>query len=1798
MKPTGRAASLCVAWLLASAGVATPAWATNVSGRITTDTTWTLSGSPYVVVSSVTVEGSPTSAPTLTIEAGVEVRVAQGQWVAIAFGANRGALRALGTADAPIRFTSQQPAGAKTRGFWYGVILRPATDSSTLLDHVIIEYAGFNGHASAHIDGCAPTLRHVTLREASGRNLDVMGSAAPTFDSLTVTGTGGSQAASLPAGATVTSIGMHGFDKPIGLQGGTIAADTVWRNLGAPYVAATITVAKDAASAATLTIEPGVEVRFGQHIPLSIGAPNGNKGKLVAQGTAEAPIVFTSSQDASARTRGFWNGIVFHPGADPGSVLDHVRVEYAGSGGGGLQANGAAPTIRNTLVRESGVAGLRSTGTAAPSLQSVTFENQTGPALLLDGGGATLENVTVRGTSGAYAASMAPDAAIVPAGAVAFDKPIELKAGTVARDVTWRSLGSPYVVTGPISVYKDTATPATLTIEPGVEVRVGAQNAFSVGRSGGQEKGRITALGTAAAPIVFTSHQPAGGKTRGFWSGLSFYAGADGGSVLDHVTVEYAGFFGAPGVLVQGSAPTFNHPTIRESGAQGLRIAMAGSPYLKSATIENSGGIAVQVDNGGGISIDSLVIAGTGGAYSMSLPADAPVLAVGAHTFDKPVELRTGRVARDTAWRRLGAPYVVSGSISVFQEGGATATLAIEPGVEVRFGATLGLVVGAGPNARGRLLAQGTAAEPIVFTSHEPAGATTRGFWAGLTFHGRADSASLLEHARVTYAGQQGAVVVHGVLTVRHSTLGESGTVGLRLRDGGDVDLQSVTIRDNDGAGIDAGRGALRLDRVTVTGTGGPYAMSLPGELTVETVGGLSFDKPIELRTARIAAATTWRNLGAPYVSTGNISVSKDAVTAAVLTVEPGVEVRFRNSPGLVVGDGARGRLLAQGTAAAPIVFTSDQPPAARTPGFWGGIWFHTGTDPATLIEHAHIEYAGLNSWGNVVVFDSQPTLRNTVIRQSSSFGISVRGTGRPMLQANNFSGNQGFALVNEGSAFVDARSSWWNDPGGPVLEGNGDAGRISGKVLFSPWLEAAQNPVYFANLSALSKAMFNRATEETVLSTTLNAPGAWTLQFSKDQTVVKTYSGTGAAVSQAWNGESDGPEVPDGSYRYRLTSTEGDMTMAPLVGRLFVSSGNGVAAEITSPHAETMLRGGDAIALAGTAAAPAAFESYRLEYGVGATPSSWSAITGNVTTPVVESFFGTWTVPAFDSGVYTLRLTVRAGGQTAVATRTVRVMNTHTLGLSRRHFSPNGDGIADTVTWTARTTYPARWTLTLKDSAGAAVRTFNGTGDDVSQVWDGKDGAGGMVPEGSYTYVFEAVEPESGVPAAPRTGPVDVNLSMPVAAITAPAAGATVFDTVLVTGKATDSSGFHSYTLEYGFGEAPTSWTPIVFSWNPVENGTLASWVTNSFRDEVLQEGNGTYTLRLTVRDVGDNVATDAVTITLDNLLITDVSRAPDAIRAGSGETTTIGFTINQPAEVVVKLVPETAPLREYPDQTPDAAVKQFALGLLPAGAHTVTWDGTNDAGAVLPENAFIYVVEARAPSGRFDRFNRHQPLLAPPPLNTPAEHDIPSGLVCDGYRNRFLSLDFAFRAPGRASLLIMASRGPSMSMHVPVDYELFPAGTATLFWDCRDEQGAFLTNLTQIQYQLIRQLNPYAKTLHGLKANYVLVLGGRPRVPGVSIQSDPYLVVASFGQVTRLKYTLEDEARVTVTVTDPRTGFATTLVSGVAQSAGDHEVTWDGTDGNGTFLSEGHATFTVTATNPLTGASTTRRGNITVQQ
>lgn len=188
---------------------------------------------------------------------------------------------------------------------------------------------------------------------------------------------------------------------------GTISTDTAWDTTGNPYIVTGNTLL---ASGATLTINPGVTVRFRAGLALRID------GTLVARGTITDTILFTS--DTTAPAAGDWAHIYLSNSSTDatydgsgnyvgGSILECCAIEYGGSGGnyGAVRLDGAHPFIAGCRIQHNTASGIRGdnlTGTLRIA-DCVISDNasEIGCGICLFGGNAVISGNTITDNHGA-----------------------------------------------------------------------------------------------------------------------------------------------------------------------------------------------------------------------------------------------------------------------------------------------------------------------------------------------------------------------------------------------------------------------------------------------------------------------------------------------------------------------------------------------------------------------------------------------------------------------------------------------------------------------------------------------------------------------------------------------------------------------------------------------------------------------------------------------------------------------------------------------------------------------------------------------------------------------------------------------------------------------------------------------------------------------------------------------------------------------------------------------------------------------------------------------------------------------------------------------------------------------------------------------------------------------------------------------------------------------------------------------------------------------------------------------------
>ncbi len=183
--------------------------------------------------------------------------------------------------------------------------------------------------------------------------------------------------------------------------GGRISADTTWTLANSPYVVtSTVQVYGNSTTPVTLTIEPGVLVKFNSGVGMQIGDST-NLGALVAQGTSGNHITFTRSG-----TSGNWGSITFNDKTvDAATIIEYADIQYSS----GVSMTSASPTIRNSTVTNVSGYGMN-LSSSNPALQNVTISSTNSYGMYLFSSNPVLDTVTVtaNGMYGIYLYSSSP----------------------------------------------------------------------------------------------------------------------------------------------------------------------------------------------------------------------------------------------------------------------------------------------------------------------------------------------------------------------------------------------------------------------------------------------------------------------------------------------------------------------------------------------------------------------------------------------------------------------------------------------------------------------------------------------------------------------------------------------------------------------------------------------------------------------------------------------------------------------------------------------------------------------------------------------------------------------------------------------------------------------------------------------------------------------------------------------------------------------------------------------------------------------------------------------------------------------------------------------------------------------------------------------------------------------------------------------------------------------------------------------------------------------------------------------
>jgi len=931
-------------WTLTTQPVAQAAGPTNVpGGTISTDTTWDLNGSPYIVQGGVAVAANV----TLTIEAGVEVRFVTSAYLDI-----YGHLTAQGQPGQIIIFTSDQ--ASPQAGNWYGLTFHPG--SSGVVAQCDLSYGGQGVYAALVMYSSNVSLQSCRLHHNQNEGVLLQGGGlTPTLTTLEIDHNGAAAIRQTEAGMSPTYTALNFHDNlynGIYINGASLTQNGVLD--GARLAHPFIVVAQTVGNGATLTITPGTAVQ------MLTGAELAVYGTLNAQGTAGQPITFTSA--ISVPQAGDWYDIVFYGGST--GTLANCEVSYAGRGSSAalilfssnvnaqncrlhhnqnegvlLQGGGLTPTITSLEIDHNGAAAIRQTEAGmSPTYTALNFHDNLYNGIYINGTSLTQNGV-----------------------------------------LDGARLAHPFIV-----VAQTVGNGTTLTITPGTAVQMltGAELAVY---------GTLNAQGTAGQPITFTSAISV--PQAGDWYDIVFYGGSSG--TLTNCDVSYAGRGSSAALILFSSNVNAQNCRLHHNQNEGVLLQGGGlTPTLTTLEIDHNGAAAIRQTEAG--------MSPTYTALNFHDNLYNGIYINGASLTQNGV--------LDGA--RLAHPFIL-----VAQTVGNGTTLTITPGTTVQ------MLTGAELAVYGTLNAQGTAGQPITFTS--AISVPQAGDWYDIVFYG--GSFGTLTNCEVSYAGRGSSaalILFSSNVTAQNCRVHHNQNEGVYLQgDGIKPTLTALRLDANGGA-------AIRQSTINAMGT--YRALTATGNLyNAVLLGGGVLSDSLSLDSTAVNMPL-WVN------SDLRIPVGR------FLALAPGSGLQFFTGTTLYV-DGA---LHATGTPTALVTLSATMPFSAT----WYGIQVSAGG--FVLMNYCDLSGAGRGSFPALQLASSS-SVQNCRLHDNAGDAIQVINNARPAIVNNQIYSNAfGVRNTNPGTV-VDARHNWWGHPSGPQHTSNppGVGNAVSDGVLFDPWL-------------------------------------------------------------------------------------------------------------------------------------------------------------------------------------------------------------------------------------------------------------------------------------------------------------------------------------------------------------------------------------------------------------------------------------------------------------------------------------------------------------------------------------------------------------------------------------------------------------------------------------------------------------------------------------------------------------------------------------------------------------------------
>ena len=288
--------------------------------------------------------------------------------------------------------------------------------------------------------------------------------------------------------------------------------------------------------------------------------------------------------------------------------------------------------------------------------------------------------------------------------------------------------------------------------------------------------------------------------------------------------------------------------------------------------------------------------------------------------------------------------------------------------------------------------------------------------------------------------------------------------------------------------------------------------------------------------------------------------------------------------------------------------------------------------------------------------------------------------------------------------------------------------------------------------------------------------------------------------------------------------------------------------------------------------------------------------------------------------------------------------------------FTPNGDGVRDSLSIFQSGSVEALWLGRFLDSNGKSVRSFRWSdGAPLPFVWDGSDETGKRAPDGRYSYFLESIDAAGNAASFTIPGitldsvPTPVSLSLDSNVLSPDGDG--LFDSVRLSVNAPVKKGLTDWNIELltDKGAAFRAWSGL--------SARLAELPASIVFDGRNVDGDvipdGTYRFKALLRYANGNQSQ-----AVSSSFLVDTKKPEGRVRVSSNL-----FSIDSGTSLTFYHdLSRNAQWRGVVSGEDGKVVRSLSIK---AGESSVEWNGLDSEGTPVPDGRYRYQAEGKSASG-----------------------------------------------------------------------------------------------------------------------------------------------------------------------------------------------------------------------------------------